>query len=920
LAFLSLNLDLEKNPIRTYKAGLIGSISSLLIVSSKILARDPRNQNHFLAISLTSLQNYTAILLSIIQALFPRRPALFTPDGKAVDLESSTSALSRYSMHWCTTALALAGNSVTVEKLPVIDYLTRSKSQPLLVLASSKDTLWNLILAERYLGFVKQWTIMLARSVVTFGSPYCVMRLLRSLEDNHGRTDDAWIWLLGVGVFSVCQTVINHHLTWIQWSEMAIPVRAQLMIAIFQKGLRRKDSKEQKKSSDSKNSEKPEVVSLISPEAASFSKFTAVNYMIPASFVRFAFAVLFLSKLLGWQSTLVGMMATLLCVPIHTILIKEQRVAWKRLMAVHNRKMKVVTEALHSLRQIKFSALEKQWEEHIEGFRGEEIKDLRWMATANSIKWTWGVAAPFIVATASICTFAYLEGAITPSIIFPLIKVLPHLQETLGSVPDIFQDYFTARINSKRMDEFLRRPEQKKFLGPSPSGVVIFQDASIAWPSDEVEGESTQEKQDNSPHRFSLHGIDLQFPVGELSVISGKTGSGKSLLLAAIIGEVELLGGRINAPSMAEGHPVAFVSQTPWLQNATIKDNILFGNEFEKERYEKVLIACALQPDLAALAKGDETQIGLRGVKLSGGQRARLAFGRALYSRAELLVLDDIFSALDSHVSKEIFNALTGELSRGRTRILVTHHVSLCLAEAKYMVHIQDNSIGYAGNPDSLGKEVQALEKEVHSTPDPSVTEKLTTEASDKASDKISPAKKLRPSSSRTDFKVYKTYFAAAGGLGFTIIYLLGLIVKQLLNALTTWLLGRINSSHQEKLVDQPDNKILVLAGKSGSGLQKYLSPYLWSSLLAVVLEYLFHLHASSGSIRASEILFRQMTARVIRMPILWLDTTPIGEMLRLYTLDMRYVDYHVLESLSEFADFLVTVLTIIGVGYAFPF
>jgi ABC-type multidrug transport system fused ATPase/permease subunit len=920
LAFLSLNLDLEKNPIRTYKAGLIGSISSLLIVSSKILARDPRNQNHFLAISLTSLQNYTAILLSIIQALFPRRPALFTPDGKAVDLESSTSALSRYSMHWCTTALALAGNSVTVEKLPVIDYLTRSKSQPLLVLASSTDTLWNLILAERYLGFVKQWTIMLARSVVTFGSPYCVMRLLRSLEDNHGRTDDAWIWLLGVGVFSVCQTVINHHLTWIQWSEMAIPVRAQLMIAIFQKGLRRKDSKEQKKSSDSKNSEKPEVVSLISPEAASFSKFTAVNYMIPASFVRFAFAVLFLSKLLGWQSTLVGMMATLLCVPIHTILIKEQRVAWKRLMAVHNRKMKVVTEALHSLRQIKFSALEKQWEEHIEGFRGEEIKDLRWMATANSIKWTWGVAAPFIVATASICTFAYLEGAITPSIIFPLIKVLPHLQETLGSVPDIFQDYFTARINSKRMDEFLRRPEQKKFLGPSPSGVVIFQDASIAWPSDEVEGESTQEKQDNSPHRFSLHGIDLQFPVGELSVISGKTGSGKSLLLAAIIGEVELLGGRINAPSMAEGHPVAFVSQTPWLQNATIKDNILFGNEFEKERYEKVLIACALQPDLAALAKGDETQIGLRGVKLSGGQRARLAFGRALYSRAELLVLDDIFSALDSHVSKEIFNALTGELSRGRTRILVTHHVSLCLAEAKYMVHIQDNSIGYAGNPDSLGKEVQALEKEVHSTPDPSVTEKLTTEASDKASDKISPAKKLRPSSSRTDFKVYKTYFAAAGGLGFTIIYLLGLIVKQLLNALTTWLLGRINSSHQEKLVDQPDNKILVLAGKSGSGLQKYLSLYLWSSLLAVVLEYLFHLHASSGSIRASEILFRQMTARVIRMPILWLDTTPIGEMLRLYTLDMRYVDYHVLESLSEFADFLVTVLTIIGVGYAFPF
>ena len=865
--------------------------------------------------SLASLQLYAAVLLAIIQVLFPRRPDLFTLDGKLVDLERSSSAFHRYSMQWCKTALVLAGNPVSLDELPALDYFTRSKSQPLLVIASPEATLWDRIFAERYLGFVKQWTLMFVRSMVTFGSPYCVMRLLKSLEDNNGRTDDAWIWLICIGVSSVCQTIINHHLIWIQWSEMGIPVRAQLIMAIFQKALRRKDSKDKKKSSDSKAaSDKPEAINLISSDTFSFSKFTAVNYIIPSSFVRFSLAVLFLLKLLGWQSTLVGMTVTVLCVPVHAFVIKQQQTAQKNLTAARDKKTKVITEALHALRQIKFSALEAQWEEHIETFREEEIKHLRWSFTASNIRSVWGIAAPFIVAAASICTYVRLQGAITPSIMFPMIEMLPHLQGTVGFVPVVFQDYFGARSNASRMDEFLRRAEQKKILGPSPSGRISFQDASIAWPSDEVEGEASQEKQITSSHRFSLRGINLEFPVGELSVISGKTGSGKSLLLAAIIGEVEILGGRIDAPSAAEGHPVAFVSQTPWLQNATVKDNIIFGNPFDKERYEKVLAVCALQPDLAALAKGDETQIGLRGVKLSGGQRARLSFGRALYSSAQLLVLDDIFSALDSHVSKEIFNALTGELGKGRTRILVTHQVSLCLPKTKYIVYLQNNTIGYAGGTDSIGKGVDIIEAKVHLGPKPSTEEKSKADASDKTPKKGPAAKKAKNLSARTDLKVYKSYFAAVGGLGFTFIYLLGLVTKQLLSTLTTWLLGRINSEHLKEIVDQPEKTIPAIAN-AGSGLQQHLYLYLWSSFLAITLESLFNLHTFSGSVRASKTLFREITFSVIRMPILWLDTTPIGEMLKGFTVDTRLVDDLVFVTMSEFADCFVKLMIVVGVG-----
>jgi ABC-type multidrug transport system fused ATPase/permease subunit len=696
---------------------------------------------------------------------------------------------------------------------------------------------------------------------------------------------------------------------------MGIPVRAQLIMGIFQKALKMKDSKDQKKSPDPNAAPNgPDALNLISSDTLSFSKFTAINYIIPSSFVKFFFAVLFLLKLLGWQSTLIGMVVTVVSVPIHIFIINQQRTAQGNLTAARDKKTKAITEALHALRQIKFSALETQWEEHFEALRQEEIKHLRWSFTVRNIRSVWGVAAPFIVAAGSICAYARLQRALTPSIIFPMIEVLPHLQETLGFVPVVFQDYFGARSNATRMDEFLRRPEQKNILGPSPSGRILFQEASIAWPSDEVESEVGRKKQAILSHRFSLNSVNLDFPFGELSVISGKTGSGKSLLLAAIIGEVELLSGRIEAPSTDHGYRVAFVSQTPWLQNTTIKDNILFGAPFDEKRYKKVIAACALQPDLTALVKGDETHIGLGGVRLSGGQRARVAFGRALYSSAQLLVLDDIFSALDSHVSKDIFNALTGELGNGRTRILVTHHVSLCFPKTAYIVHVKNNTVAYAGDPASIDKGVNVIEAEVYLRPKSPTEEKSIADARPKAPKTSPTANKSKAVKARSDLKMYNAYFAAAGGLGFTLIYLLSLISKQLLNALTTWLLGRINSTRPKIVVNQSVTTSLAITDV-GNGLQQYIYMYLLSSLLAIILESIFNLHNFSGSIRASKTLFREITFRVIRMPLLWIDSTPIGEMLKRFTADTRIVDDLVLVTVSEFADCLVKLKIVIGVG-----
>lgn len=134
-----------------------------------------------------------------------------------------------------------------------------------------------------------------------------------------------------------------------------------------------------------------------------------------------------------------------------------------------------------------------------------------------------------------------------------------------------------------------------------------------------------------------------------------------------------------------------------------MKENILFGLPLHAEHYKQVLHACALLADLEIFPDGERTEIGPNGVNLSGGQKARISLARALYSRAGILVLDDIFSAVDVHTAQHLHkHALTGPLATGRTRILATHHVGICLPDAGYMVYLQNGMVEFAGRPTDL--------------------------------------------------------------------------------------------------------------------------------------------------------------------------------------------------------------------------
>ena len=172
---------------------------------------------------------------------------------------------------------------------------------------------------------------------------------------------------------------------------------------------------------------------------------------------------------------------------------------------------------------------------------------------------------------------------------------------------------------------------------------------------------------------LTLKNINMRVKKNTLCAIVGTVGSGKSSVVQAYLGEMDKVSGRVNTVGT-----LAYVPQQAWIQNATFRDNILFGKAFDRVRYNKVIDACALRADIDILSAGDQTEIGEKGINLSGGQKQRISLARAVYSNADIYLLDDPLSAVDSHVGKHIFEEVIGPkgMLAHKTRVLVTHGIT----------------------------------------------------------------------------------------------------------------------------------------------------------------------------------------------------------------------------------------------------
>ncbi|KAG8994024.1 hypothetical protein FRB90_000542, partial [Tulasnella sp. 427] len=535
-------------------------------------------------------------------------------------------------------------------------------------------------------------------------------------------------------------------------------VRSELMAAIYVKALRRKDfsgvvGKENEDKSKQNKGEKDDgtgaskagadtgkIVQLMASDANRICNTFAGLYFIYSAPMEIVIASLMLYKLLGW-SAFAGFGILVLATPLNHLLSQRGVTVGKGLSAARDKRMSVLNELIGGIKFIKFFAWEPQWIKRTLNARDYELKWLikdRINSTLFSLLWA---LAPTFVSIVSFYVYVQLGNELSISTAFTAIALFNMLKMPLNVIPMFIVMILQAGVSLDRISTFLQEDEvpdhvssfKRPVLTNSPTSddmrIGIAGGISFKW--NEVKEKEEKPKKgkkkakpavpaitvtdggEQPEDRFELRDVDVIFPVGKLTLVVGPTASGKSALLMALLGEMTpsaALSGSSSSVLLPKNphqleqstglrNSISYCAQTPWLEHATIKENILFYSPYEGDRYQEVLRACALLPDLDILEDGDQTEIGARGVSLSGGQKARVALARAVYARTKHVILDDPLAAVDSHTARHLYeNVLIGPLMEGRTCILVTHHVDLVRPGADYLVRMLDGRIDTKGS------------------------------------------------------------------------------------------------------------------------------------------------------------------------------------------------------------------------------
>ncbi|KAM7200448.1 P-loop containing nucleoside triphosphate hydrolase protein [Rhypophila sp. PSN 637] len=993
LLFQSIVICSSRSSVEAYYLGIYTFLSAL-ILTSILLAQDIRifrnilhGDHSLLALHITELT--ASIWLAVAGLSLPRRPDVFY-GGELVDRMYTVSAFDRFNFSWPSQILALASkkNDLDMADLPRPDHYTRSAA----VSAdwkrrNYKYPVWiSLILSHKW-AFALQWALTVFTSILNFAPQWVILQLLRILETHEPGSKygmEVWILVVLLGVAIIAQSWVENYVFWLSWGSLTVPIRAQLSTLVFEKSMRKKDIKGAEKSKKKTPAEggsedaaendedddealkksKQSTTNLIGVDGKRVSDFCSYQNMFPGTIFKLIVSLIFLVSLLGWTALIAGFSAMLAIMPINIYFSKKYSAAQDRLMKLRDEKMGVVTEALQGIRQIKFSALEPEWERKINEVRERELGAVWAVFMADT--WLIGcwITSPILLSAISLTVYALVTGSLTPSVAFVSLGVFKALELTLSVIPELTTDLLDAWVSIKRIQTYLDSPEVSEVSKDSDE--VRFDNVSIAWPS---------EDDTKIEDKFVLRNLNVTFPKGELSVISGKTGSGKSLMLAAILGEVDLLEGSLyvpKAPPLEQRHDskanrdnwiipsaIAYVAQIPWIENASIKDNVVFGLPYDEERYNKTVEVCALKKDLEMLTDGENTEIGANGINLSGGQKWRVTLARAIYSRAGVLVLDDIFSAVDAHVGRYIFEkCLNGELAVGRTRILVTHHVALCEPKTKYLVELGDGGVLNAGLLSDLREEgsLQKIKSHEQTREEIEADESATAVNSDESTDEDGSStnadgetlKKVASKSLARKFveeeareqgavrkHIYLTYLKDSGGLFYWAFAFVIFAVVQVLSVGRSWWLKIWTSNQQEQaihanMINASENhgcsyiigaqqpSIHTMAAprvQSNNNLFFYLGIYVALAVITSLIGTLKFVYMYHGSIRASRKLFAKLNFTILHSPIRWLDTVPVGRILNRFTADFHVIDSQLANSLSFGVNSFLSLMGVIVAG-----
>ncbi|TFK36263.1 multidrug resistance-associated ABC transporter [Crucibulum laeve] len=717
-----------------------------------------------------------------------------------------------------------------------------------------------------------------------------------------------------------------------------------------------------------------QITTMISTDATRLDRFSAFGHNLWVSPIQIIIGIGLLLGNLGY-SALVGLGVLLLGFPIQMFLVRIMFTQRKKGVKFTDKRVRISTEVLQGIRLIKFYAWEEFYTQQVGDLRAKEISTVRKSAIARSALIAVVTFIPVLASVLSFITYALSGHDLNVAIIFSSLQLFNIIRAPLIFFPFVLSSLSEALVALGRISKFLAAEElAEPYKIDQDAGPAVEVHGDFAWEtvlgkegepdkgrkgghgspgggrgggrgsggrggakrgggrlwgrkkeadnkevlpttSDGTEKVKEKEKEDEKP--FELNDLHLTIPKGAFVAIVGRVGCGKSSVLQALIGEMRRTRGDVTFAGS-----VAYVPQTAWIRNATLRQNILFGQEDDEERFREVIRTCNLEHDLEVLPQGENTEIGEKGINLSGGQKARVSLARAAYSQSDIVLLDDPLSAVDAYVGKAILeNCLVNGPLANRTRILVTHALHV-LDKTDYIYVMDEGVIIEQGTYDDLmnkgpvfsrlmdeyGSLEQAEEKDADTANPRRKDEKKGAADGESLEDA---SKKTKTALMQTEeretgavsWAVYRKYLRFAGGLIWAPAILGLLILTQGAQVGNNLFLG-------------------FWTDKSIPGFEQgqYMAVYAGLGVAQALFSFILSFSFAIASLIASLNLFRAALSAVLRSPTSFFDTTPLGRILSRFSKDQDTLDTELAMTLWQFLNSFSSVVGTVGlVFYTFP-
>ncbi|KAM7148295.1 multidrug resistance-associated protein 1 isoform 1-T1 [Molossus nigricans] len=688
---------------------LIALLCALVILRSRIMTALKEDTKVDVFRDVTFYMYFSLVLIQLILSCFSDRSPLFseTVNDPNPCPESGASFLSRITFWWITRLMvrgyrqplestdlwSLNKEDTSEQVVPVLvknwkKECAKSRRQPAKVVYSSKDpakpkgsskvdvneeaealivrspqkerepSLFKVLYKTFGPYFLMSFLFKALHDLMMFTGPEILKLLINFVNDKKAPDWQGYFYTALLFISACLQTLVLHqyfHICFVS----GMRIKTAVIGAVYRKALVITNSAR-------KSSTVGEIVNLMSVDAQRFMDLTTYINMIWSAPLQVILALYLLWLNLG-PSVLAGVAVMILMVPLNAVMAMKTKTYQVAHMKSKDSRIKLMNEILNGIKVLKLYAWELAFKDKVLAIRQEELKVLKKSAYLAAVgTFTW-VCTPFLVA---LCTFAVYVTIDENNILdaqkaFVSLALFNILRFPLNILPMVISSIVQASVSLKRLRIFLSHEElepdsieRRPIKDGGSSNSITVKNATFTW------------ARSDPP---TLNGITFSIPEGSLVAVVGQVGCGKSSLLSALLAEMDKVEGHVAIKGS-----VAYVPQQAWIQNDSLRENILFGRQLQERYYKTVIEACALLPDLEILPSGDRTEIGEKGVNLSGGQKQRVSLARAVYCDSDIYLFDDPLSAVDAHVGKHIFENVVGPkgMLKNKTRLLVTHGIS----------------------------------------------------------------------------------------------------------------------------------------------------------------------------------------------------------------------------------------------------